>query len=69
MEKKFQAFLDNAFAPYGNFPARADVTQELLANLQEKYACTGYLDHPFRKKHYENSKSFLISLANEGRRG
>jgi BTB/POZ domain-containing protein KCTD9 len=38
MEKKFQAFLDNAFAPYGNFPARADVTQELLANLQEKYA-------------------------------
>jgi hypothetical protein len=38
MEKKFQALLDNAFAPYANFPARGDVTQELLANLQEKYA-------------------------------
>ena len=38
MEKKFQEFLDKAFAPYGDFPARADITQELCANLQEKYA-------------------------------
>jgi uncharacterized protein YjbI with pentapeptide repeats len=37
MEKKLQNFLDEAFAPYGDFPARADVTQELLANLLEKY--------------------------------
>ncbi len=37
MEKKLQNFLDEVFAPYGDFPARADVTQELLANLLEKY--------------------------------
>ncbi|MBI2356737.1 pentapeptide repeat-containing protein [Candidatus Dojkabacteria bacterium] len=37
MEKKLQQFLDSAFAPYGSFPARADVTKELLANLLEKY--------------------------------
>jgi uncharacterized protein YjbI with pentapeptide repeats len=37
MEKKLAQFLDEAFAPYGNFPARADVTQELLANLVERY--------------------------------
>lgn len=37
MEKKLQQFLDEAFVPYGDFPARADVTQELLANLVEKF--------------------------------
>jgi uncharacterized protein YjbI with pentapeptide repeats len=37
MEKKLQQYLDKAFAPYGDFPARADVTQELLANLLEKF--------------------------------
>ena len=37
MEKKLQEFLDKAFAPYGEFPARDDVIQELLANLQEKF--------------------------------
>src|SRR5579872_2370703 len=37
MEKKLKAFLDDAFRPYGNFPARKDVEQELLANLLEKY--------------------------------
>jgi BTB/POZ domain-containing protein KCTD9 len=37
MEKKLQKFLDEAFTPYGDFPARADVTQELLANLLEKF--------------------------------
>jgi len=37
MEKKLQKFLDEAFAPYGEFPARKDVTQELLANLLEKF--------------------------------
>jgi uncharacterized protein YjbI with pentapeptide repeats len=37
MEKKLQEFLDEAFAPYGEFPARADVTQELLANMLEKF--------------------------------
>jgi uncharacterized protein YjbI with pentapeptide repeats len=37
MEKKLQGFLNQAFAPYGNFPARKDVEQELLANLVEKY--------------------------------
>src|SRR5580692_4612462 len=38
MEDKLQKFLDQAFEPYGDFPARADVKQELLANLQEKFA-------------------------------
>jgi len=38
MEKKLQAYLDNVFAPYGDFPARDEVKQELLANLKEKYA-------------------------------
>jgi len=38
MEDKLQQFLDQAFAPYGKFPARADVTRELLGNLQEKFA-------------------------------
>lgn len=37
MEKQLQDFLDTAFAPYGNFPARRDVQQELLANLIAKY--------------------------------
>lgn len=37
MEKELQKFLNDAFAPYGDFPARADVIQELLANLLEKY--------------------------------
>ena len=37
MEKKLQQFLDEVFAPYGNFPARTEVTKELLANLVEKY--------------------------------
>lgn len=37
MEEKLRQFLDKAFAPYGDFPARADVTKELLANLLEKY--------------------------------
>lgn len=37
MEKKLQKFLDEAFTPYGEFPARADVIQELLANLLEKF--------------------------------
>jgi len=37
MEKKLQAFLDEAFAQYGDFPAKADVIQELHANLIEKY--------------------------------
>ncbi len=37
IEDKLQKFLDDAFAPYGDFPARADVTQELHANLLEKF--------------------------------
>jgi uncharacterized protein YjbI with pentapeptide repeats len=37
MEKKLQKFLDESFAPYGEFPARSDVIQELLANLLEKF--------------------------------
>jgi len=37
MEKKLQEFLEKSFAPYGNFPARKDVEQELLANLVEKF--------------------------------
>ena len=36
MEKKLSNFLDEAFAPYGDFPSRAEVTKELLINLQEK---------------------------------
>lgn len=37
MENKLKQFLDDAFRPYGNFPSRKDVEQELLANLTEKY--------------------------------
>lgn len=37
MDNKLKQFLDDAFKPYGNFPARKDVQQELLANLTEKY--------------------------------
>ena len=37
MNNKLNTFLDQAFAKYGDFPARADVQQELLANLTEKY--------------------------------
>src|ERR1700683_2403166 len=37
MEKKLQKFLDEAFAPYGDFPARSDVMQELHANLVERF--------------------------------
>ena len=37
MEKKLKQFLDDAFAPYRDFPSRGDVTKELLANLQERY--------------------------------
>jgi len=37
MKDKLKHFLDETFAPYGDFPSRADVTQELLVNLQEKY--------------------------------
>jgi len=37
MEKKLKTFLDDAFKPYGNFPSRDDVEQELLANLTDKY--------------------------------
>lgn len=37
MNDKLTQFLDDAFKPYGNFPARKDVQQELLANLTEKY--------------------------------
>jgi hypothetical protein len=33
MNDKLKQFLDDAFTPYGNFPARKDVEQELLANL------------------------------------
>ena len=36
MEDKLQTFLDGAFAPYGNFPARDEVMTELHANLMEK---------------------------------
>ncbi|HSX07139.1 MAG TPA: pentapeptide repeat-containing protein [Candidatus Saccharimonadia bacterium] len=37
MQEKLSQFLDQAFAPYGDFPARSEVTKELLANLNEKY--------------------------------
>lgn len=35
---KLTQFLDDAFRPYGDFPARKDVQQELLVNLTEKYS-------------------------------
>jgi len=38
MDKKLSTYLDNAFKPYGDFPARDDVKQEMLGNLQEKFA-------------------------------
>src|ERR1700744_5561227 len=38
MNDKLQHFIHNAFEPYGAFPARKEVEQELLANLTEKYS-------------------------------
>ncbi|HEY8992241.1 MAG TPA: hypothetical protein VIM37_00135 [Candidatus Microsaccharimonas sp.] len=37
MDKKLEQFLEDTFAQYGDFPARADVIQELQTNLQEKF--------------------------------
>lgn len=37
MRERLQTFLADAFASYGDFPARSDVEQELLTNLQEKF--------------------------------
>ena len=37
MNDNLKQFIDDAFKPYGDFPARKDVEQELLANLTEKY--------------------------------
>lgn len=37
MNNKLKQFLDDVFKPYGAFPARNDVEQELLANLTEKF--------------------------------
>src|SRR5215469_650317 len=37
MEDNLQQFLDKAFAPYGDFPARHDVMSELLEHLRDKY--------------------------------
>lgn len=37
MNDKLSQFLDEAFKPYGDFPARNDIKQELLANLAEKF--------------------------------
>lgn len=37
MNDELKQFLSDAFEPYGDFPARKDVEQELLANLTEKF--------------------------------
>jgi uncharacterized protein YjbI with pentapeptide repeats len=37
MNDRLKQFLGDAFKPYGDFPSRKDVEQELLANLTEKY--------------------------------
>ena len=37
MEAKLEQFLNKAFAPYGDFPAKSEITKELLANMVEKY--------------------------------
>src|SRR6185369_14559807 len=37
MDKKLEKYLDEAFKPYGDFPAKSDVKAELLGNLEEKY--------------------------------
>lgn len=37
MNDKLKKFINDAFKPYGDFPARNEVEQELLANLTEKY--------------------------------
>jgi uncharacterized protein YjbI with pentapeptide repeats len=37
MEKKLKDFLDEAFEPYGDFPARTEVINELLTHLTDKY--------------------------------
>jgi uncharacterized protein YjbI with pentapeptide repeats len=37
MEDQLKKFLRETFGPYGNFPSRKDIEQELLANLIEKY--------------------------------
>src|SRR4051812_21520100 len=38
MNRKLEKYLNDAFKPYGEFPALNDVKQEMLSNLQEKYA-------------------------------
>ena len=37
MENKLKNYLEEAFKPYGDFPAHDDVVEELHANLVEKY--------------------------------
>ena len=37
MEKKLKKFIEDAFEPYGPFPAKEDVINELYGNLLEKY--------------------------------
>ncbi len=59
IDKKLQQYLDEAFAPYGDFPARADVTQELLANLSEKY-------HYFKQQGKNDDEAYQITVDSFG---
>ena len=55
MNDKLKLFLDDAFKPYGAFPARRDVEQELLANLTERYN-----DHKVEGKSEDEAYSLTI---------
>ena len=52
MDKKLEEFLNNTFKPDCEFPSLQDVKQELLSNLQEKFAdlkSKGHSDHIQRR--------------------
>lgn len=59
MEKKFIKFLDKTFAPYGNFPSRADVTNELLSNLLEKF-------EDFKKEGKSDDEAYQATIESFG---
>lgn len=59
MEKQLQQFLDKAFAPYGDFPARAEVTKELLTNLVEKY-------HDLKKQGMSDDEAYRATIDSFG---
>src|SRR5579872_4605522 len=59
MEKKLQDYLDEAFAPYGNFPGKTDVKKELLANLVERY-------NDYKKQGMNDAEAYQMTVDSFG---